>query len=109
MKRILISLTLLLTISIASTETSHSTNVENMDILTKGQVVLREARTFRTVRKAREVRSTVRTARLNREVPESSITKIEKNQTLRVNREVRENRKMRQLLIQDNVHFARLK
>ena len=98
MKKTLISLTLLLTLSMASTETSSVTNAKNIDILTKGQIVLREARTFRTARVAREARSVQRTTRLNREARETDISKIEKIKDLsslhltRVSRKIRENR-----------------
>ena len=115
MKKILISLTLLLTISIASPDVPNATNAEKINILTKGQVLLREAR---GAREGRAFRAT-------REDGDTDIIKIEKIKDLssfrfsRKSREARENRlaiettrknrKIRHIFFQDKLHFASLK
>jgi uncharacterized protein YxeA len=79
MKKILISLTLLLTISMASTETSNQiTDIESINTLLNEQVVVRGVRSDRVARENREVRaervikmediSSSRIARRSREV-----------------------------------------
>ena len=115
MKKILISLTLLLTISIASTDVPNATNAENINILTKGQVVLREARENRELR-------TLRSTRESREISTIKIEKIKKLSSLPLTREsrkirenrfvvktTRESRKIHHILVQDKLHFASLK
>ena len=112
MKKILISLTLLLTISMASTETSHTTDAQNISKLTKGQIILREARTSRTARESRNTRensinerevikdlSSFRIARINREVREERL----------IVQILRESRNIRHVFMQEKLHLASLK
>ena len=111
MKKILISLTLLLTISIASTETTYTTTIKAQDIsnLTNEKIIIREVRTSRTSPENREVREdrllkvesipSSRIARTSREVRKDRLV-------MHIEREAR---KIAYLNIKTNKHFASLK
>jgi hypothetical protein len=112
MKKILIILALALTSSLANVDTSPIVpSSKHMD-KEKASELTREARTTRSTRQTRKVREA-------RNITTRETIKISSYPLARVSRKIRENRlvthitresrKIRHILIQDRLHFAKLK
>jgi hypothetical protein len=113
MKKILSLLALTATISIANTNSSTNlTDSQSIDILTKSQTVIREVRTTREARKTREHRE-YRLLKIKKIDEVSSLPIARSSREVRKDRlvvqTIRENRKIRHVLIQNNLYFASLK
>ena len=88
---------------------SPTSSSKSMNTLIKPEIITREMRILRNVRKNREVRKIE--SFIIREVPSLRLARV--NRQIRENRfitqTIRENRQIRHTLIQDKVHFAHLK
>jgi len=113
MKKTLLFLTLTLTTAISSLNASETlTSAESLNILTKGQTLLREIPTPRTNRANREVREN-RTVKIEKNSEVSALPIARTSRKIRENRLIaqttRENRKVRHVLILNKLHIASVK